>query len=133
TTSNTSWIGGYRNIQIDSSVILDLEYANHHPDQHTMIFSRSNPSVAITGSDGGVHRTEDIMSPSVSWRSLDNGYATSQFYSVAIDHLPGSQMVIGGLQDNGTWRTSSADGHAPWRLSGTGDGSYCQIADGGRE
>jgi hypothetical protein len=72
------------------------------------------------------------MAPQVSWNSLDNGYGTTQFYSVAIDHLPGSNLIVGGLQDNGTWRTSTGNAQTPWTLSGTGDGSYCQVADGGR-
>jgi len=134
TSDHVKWIGGYQNVQIDSMVVQGYSYPGHHPDQHALVFSRRDPNVAYTGSDGGVHKTLDCTADSVAWISLDNGYVTSQFYSVAQDPAtPGSRMVIGGLQDNGTWGTLSGDAATPWSELGSGDGSFCAIVGGGRE
>ena len=131
--ADTRWIGGYHNIVFDSTVIVDLEYPNHHPDLHLARFSRSVPGRLYTASDGGVHRTDDYLRDSVAWTSLNNGYHTTQFYSLTIDHAtPGSTLLVGGLQDNGTWRSSSDDPTSSWRVTGTGDGSFSYVADGGR-
>jgi photosystem II stability/assembly factor-like uncharacterized protein len=130
---DTRWIGGYHNIVFDSTVIVDLEYPNHHPDLHLARFSRTVPGRLFTASDGGVHRTDDYLRDSVVWTSLNNGYHTTQFYSLSIDHgTPGSRLLVGGLQDNGTWRTTSDDPTGAWRVTGTGDGSFTHVADGGR-
>ncbi|MBS1912669.1 MAG: flagellar basal body rod modification protein [Bacteroidetes bacterium] len=131
-STSTAWIGGYRDVPIDSTVRLQLEYPNHHPDQHWLLFSRTNPNVAYTASDGGVHRTGNILAGDVAWTSLNNGYLTTQFYSVAIDHATqGDQSLVGGLQDNGTWGTKSVSATTPWNWLGSGDGSICAIADSG--
>lgn len=132
--NNTTWIGGYRNIVFDSTAIVELHYPDHHPDQHLILFSKSNPSVIYTGSDGGVHRSDNGMADTINWVDLNAGYLTSQFYTVAIDHAtPGSQLIVGGLQDNGTWSTSSSSFTEPWVRRSTGDGSYCRVVNGARE
>jgi len=89
-------IGGYV-----SSTSYGL-YANHHPDIHAMVFNPFNYSVMFTGTDGGVHRTDDITATNVAWVDLNNDYQTLQYYHVALDPEDGSDIVIGGTQDNGT-------------------------------
>jgi photosystem II stability/assembly factor-like uncharacterized protein len=131
-TGDARWIGGYHNTSFDSTVIVDLEYPNHHPDLHRAIFSRSHPGRLYTGSDGGVHRSDDAGADSVSWTSLNNAYLTTQFYSVAITPTPGDVTVVGGLQDNGTHMTRSADPALPWTNVGSGDGGYAAFAADGR-
>ena len=85
TNAQDAWIGGW-------------QYSNHHADQHWLVFRPGSSVVAYSGSDGGVHRTDDITAGSVTWSSLANGYNTSQFYAVAIDeNLSGSNVVIGGM------------------------------------
>ena len=131
-TANTSWIGGFRAWERDSSVVEEYSYPEHHADQHDVIFSPTDPDIMYSASDGGVHRTFDALADSVSWSSLNSGYLTSQFYTVAIDHgSPGDETIVGGLQDNGTWRTSTSDPRVPWVRTGSSDGAYCAIADGG--
>lgn len=131
-SGNTSWIGGFKAWDRDSSAIENYSYPNHHADQHDVVFSPTDPDVMYTASDGGVHRTDDCLADSVFWTSLNTGYLTSQFYTIAIDHgSPGDQSIMGGLQDNGTWRTSSTDGREPWIRTGSSDGAYCAISDGG--
>jgi hypothetical protein len=132
TSSATRWIGGYQNSVFDSTVFVDLEYPNHHPDLHRAIFSRTRPNVLFTGSDGGVHRTDAVRADSVTWSPLNTGYTTTQFYSVAIDRATaGDPTVVGGMQDNGTSITRSTSASAPWLRVGSGDGSYAAFADGG--
>ncbi|MCS7155158.1 MAG: T9SS type A sorting domain-containing protein [Bacteroidota bacterium] len=106
-------------------------YPNHHPDQHALQFRPSNPRVLYTGSDGGVHRTDDCLASTVRWTSLNNGYLTTQFYTIALRPVPADPLLIGGMQDNGTWATSSFDGQTPWRSVLGGDGAYCAISRDG--
>jgi hypothetical protein len=124
--SHTAWIGGYH---ITSTYD---PYPNHHPDQHSIAFSPINSSVMYSGNDGGVFKTTDDLAASIVWTRLNNGYTTSQFYTVAVDHATsGSHIVIGGAQDNGTWFTNSLSPTSTWPQIYSGDGAYCAIADGG--
>ncbi|HNP97921.1 MAG TPA: T9SS type A sorting domain-containing protein [Bacteroidia bacterium] len=125
---HTDVIGGYA---IGAALPFVEEYPNHHPDQHAFAFLPSDPNVMYVGCDGGVSRTTDNSASSVVWQDMNNGYITSQFYTVAVDHGSLNDIVIGGLQDNGTYYTNSTNPLNPWIHSFDGDGSYCQISDGG--
>jgi hypothetical protein len=123
----TTFIGGYE--KGDTLPGVD-SYLNHHPDQHEILFLPSNPNVMLSGNDGGVFRTDSCMADTVVWTQLNNGYVTTMFYSVAIDHgSANSNVIIGGTQDNGTWYVRSTNPQAPWVHPGGGDGSFCAIAD----
>jgi len=126
---NTTFIGGY--LEGTSLPVVD-QYPNHHPDQHQLEFLPSNPDVMISANDGGLFKTTDNTAPSIAWTSLNNGYLTTMFYTVALDHAtPGSNIVIAGAQDNGSWYTNSANLSDPWVSPRGGDGSFCAIADNG--
>ena len=73
----------------------------HHPDIHDLVFSPFNADILFSGTDGGVHTT-DVTSGTVRWTTLNNDYQTYQFYHVGMDPQAGSDLVIGGAQDNGT-------------------------------
>ncbi|TXE06265.1 T9SS type A sorting domain-containing protein [Seonamhaeicola algicola] len=90
-----SRIGGYASSSGYTS------YSNHHPDIHALVFNPFNNNVLFSGTDGGVHVTNDITANTISWTSLNNNYQTFQFYHVDIDPGNGSDFVIGGAQDNG--------------------------------
>ena len=125
-----SWIGGYSSYN-DVSV-----YTNHHPDQHNLIFYASNPNKVLSANDGGVQVTEDITSSAggvepVEWVSLNNGYLTTQSYSVSFDPEANTDDLVSGFQDNGTWFTNSTNSNAEWEEDYGGDGSFNAIADGG--
>lgn len=127
--NNTAWIGGYA---INTNLPFFGVYPNHHPDQHWIQFAPDDPSKLYSFMDGGIAVTSNINSLNVAWTSLNNGYITSQFYTIALDHGNQQRMtVIGGLQDNGTYFTGSTNPEAHWVMSETGDGSYCAIADNG--
>ena len=131
TNKNISWIGGYG---VNSSFPDYTVYPNQHPDQHNLIFYPSDPKKMISACDGGVFRTSDNAAANVTWESLNKGYLTSQFYSVAIDHAsPFNDEILGGLQDNGSYFTRSGTVDVDWTMPGDGDGSFCAIADGRSE
>ena len=58
-------------------------YRDHHPDQHVILYLPSNDSVMINGNDGGVYKTMNVFKDTVDWISLNNGYNTTQLYTVA--------------------------------------------------
>ena len=129
-TDNTTWIGGYSTVN-DISV-----YPGHHPDQHALLFF-SDPNKVLSGHDGGVSITGDITANPggdnpVTWNSLNNGYLTTQAYTVAIDpNATNDSKILSGFQDNGTWFTSSSSLTTSWSENLTGDGSFCAFANDG--
>lgn len=129
TQSATHWLGGYG---------LDGNYGDPgslHPDQHTLLFSAATPGLIYSGNDGGIFTTmlTDAYNGN-NWTSLANGYLTTQFYSVALDHASQhSALLVGGAQDNGSVLTSTTEASIPWIDMFGGDGSFCAIADGGTE
>ncbi len=125
TANNTAWIGGYAigTTRPDFKI-----YNNHHPDQHGTLFYRSNPSKFISIHDGGISESDNCMAPNVTWKSLNNGYNTTQFYSVAIDKTSTSDILLGGLQDNGTLFTNSGDNRKAWTQPLSYDGSFCFVS-----
>ena len=126
--STNRFVGGYKE---GATLPIVLGYENHHPDQHEILFYPSNPNKMLSGNDGGVFKTDNCLQDTMQWTSLDNGYVTSMFYTLAIDHgTPGNEIVIGGTQDNGTWFTNDTVLTNPWVTPRGGDGSFCAIADG---
>lgn len=106
------------------------DYPDHHADQHVLAPVPGKPNTYYSGSDGGVHRTDNINSSNVNWTDLNKGYVTSQFYTVAVDHeTDGSDLVMGGLQDNGTW--ISLDQTTEWQNLWGADGGFSKIVDAG--
>ncbi|WP_321306971.1 PKD domain-containing protein [Marinifilum fragile] len=137
TNNNTYWIGGY------STKNNVTQYENHHPDIHSMAF-KSDKAGMICGHDGGLSltsnykQTEDTdasdgVEEPVDWTDLNNGYLTTQAYTVAIDHdIFTNKSMVAGFQDNGTWNTNDATSGGNWSESLSGDGSYCAITDQGK-
>jgi hypothetical protein len=128
TSTSVDWIGGYR---CNVPTPWDYVYPEHHPDQHLITFDPANNLGMYSLNDGGVRYTADVTADSVQWQSLNNGYLTSQFYTVALE--PGntnSQFLMGGMQDNGTWLTHTSDATSPWREMHADDGAHCAIPFG---
>jgi len=127
-------IGGYKPSN-DSYA----SYANHHADQHSLVFYPGNTKKVISGHDGGLSLTDDITKTnanvseeSVVWSTLNVGYLTTQAYSVAIDMATnGDSGIIAGFQDNGTYRTTSTDVQGDWNDLNGGDGGFCALVDAG--
>jgi hypothetical protein len=122
--TSSGWIGGYATINNVS------QYANHHPDQHALVYLNSpNANVLFSGHDGGVSRTDNVTQGTVTWADLGTGYVTTQFYAIGIEPLTANDKVIaGGLQDNGNYTTFSGDFNTGWvDWQGGGDGGYAEV------
>ena len=73
--------------------------AKIHADHHAMWISPVDPSYIIEGGDGGISISHD---KGKTWR-FEEQLPLGQFYHINVDNqLP--YHVMGGLQDNGSWR-----------------------------
>lgn len=127
TSTKTKFIGGYEE---GATLPVVNMYADHHPDQHGIEFLPSNPNVMFSANDGGVFKTMNDTASTVVWTSLNNGYLTTMFYTIALDHaVPGNNIIVAGAQDNGSWFTNNNNLMSPWTMPRGGDGSYCAVAD----
>ncbi|MCF7559175.1 T9SS type A sorting domain-containing protein [Sabulilitoribacter multivorans] len=129
--SNITGAGTFTRIGGYASASGYAQYANNHPDIHALVFSPFNSNVLLSGTDGGIHRTSNITAPTVGWTSLNNNYQTQQYYHVAIDPATGSDIVLGGLQDNGTNAGGMDYGQPDLTTQtnvGTGDGAASAIS-----
>mgnify|MGYP000569051991 CR=1 FL=1 len=94
------WIGGYFCDTIDPS---NYVHPNHHPDNHAAVFI-PNTDIMISSHDGGVSITQNCKADEVIWEYTNNGYKSSQFYTVALESGDvENDIIMGGLQDNGVW------------------------------
>ena len=124
--NNTTQIGGY---SLGSTIGSWGVYMNHHPDQHDLLFSASNPMQAWSVSDGGIRKTKALKPGNTVWEDISYGYITSQFYSVTINkNKPFDAWLLGGLQDNGNYIVRSRQLKAGWKMTINGDGAYNYIA-----
>jgi len=125
-----SWIGGY-SVQGLPTFYRGDGGDPQHPDQHAIAFHPTNPNEMLTGSDGGVHRTDNNQAVAedggVTYTSLNNGYFTTQFYHVCMNTNPQDPTIMGGMQDNGTWFTQSLDPTTAWNREQGADGAECEI------
>lgn len=121
-TATTTRIGGYV-----SAASYGL-YANSHPDIHALVFQPTNASIMLSGNDGGIQRTSDVLAATVAWTPINNGYRTYQFYYAVNDPRTGSFKVLGGAQDNGSTRNIGGTGFAFEMVTG-GDGVSVGLSD----
>lgn len=107
-------------------------WPNHHPDNHEVIFHPTKTNVLFSANDGGIQRTDNLLADTVQWTSLNNGYLTTQHYAISIRQDSITNDVMGGMQDNGTWSTTSNNANATWFNVNGGDGAYSAFAEHGR-
>lgn len=94
-----------------------------HVDHHILLPHVTDANAGqfelISGNDGGVWHSPDA---GVTWNERSRFYNTSQFYG--IDKKPGAQIYVGGMQDNGTYRSFAPFlGNVPgWTPAIGGDG-----------
>lgn len=119
---------------------IDPQYA--HADQHVIRFhpgyNGTTNKTMYVGNDGGVFRTDDAranvgttigavcgtpVAGAVTWTELNNQYATTQFYAGSV--YPDGNTFMGGMQDNGTWRGTTASTN--WNKLLGGDGGYTAV------
>ncbi|GBD32602.1 Ycf48-like protein [bacterium HR33] len=99
-----------------------LPFERVHVDHHALWISPDG-KILYDGNDGGVYISRDR---GASWRFVEN-LPLAQFYHIAVDwETP--YNVMGGLQDNGSWRGPSQVWHNggirfyDWKEVGFGDG-----------
>lgn len=126
TPGQSSWIGGYSPSTPTDRFPL---YPNHHPDQHVVAFHPESPNAMYSVNDAGVFLSDDLNATSVQWKSLNNGYRTTQFYTVAISRKKSDLRIIGGMQDNGTYMSNGTSADEGWIKRNGGDGSHCHVVD----
>jgi trimeric autotransporter adhesin len=101
---------------------------NVHADQHAIIYQPGSSAIALWATDGGIFRTTNANSAlptKPTWTSKNSSYDITQYYSVAI-HPTTTNYLMGGTQDNGTHRLTSAGLGAGTTLTG-GDGGFAHI------
>lgn len=81
-----------------------------HPDHHNLVMipMTSNTYKILNANDGGVFISNTSSSPGINngeWSMRGVSFNTSQFYGA--DKRPGFDEYIGGMQDNGTWKSPS--------------------------
>jgi photosystem II stability/assembly factor-like uncharacterized protein len=91
-----------------------------HVDYHKIVFAPSNSNIIYVGCDGGIFKSTDAGN---TWSSTNNGIRTIQHYRIA-SHPTNPDILIGGAQDNGNFRTFDR-GATPWGFTSTGDGMEC--------
>lgn len=99
-----------------------------HGDFHALWINPADSNHMITGSDGGIHWSDDAGK---SWDFI-NTIAIGQFYEASLDNEK-PYHICGGLQDNASWcgpnMTPTRDGikNEDWMLMPGGDGFYAAI------
>lgn len=100
-----------------------LGFDQVHVDHHAWWIHPTNPDWMMCGNDGGLYQTYD---QGKTWAFAEN-IPVAQFYHITVDNnIP--YNVMGGMQDNGTWRgpayTWRAGGirNSYWQEIGFGDG-----------
>lgn len=98
----------------------------YHPDIHDLIYHPLDNSILYMACDGGVYRSNDNGD---NWYNLNTGLQVSQYYKISINTASGAgneNVIIGGLQDNGTNKRTIAGGTSFTKISGS-DGMDCVI------
>ncbi|MBK8701642.1 MAG: hypothetical protein IPN29_19645 [Saprospiraceae bacterium] len=88
-----------------------------HADKHALDWQ--NNTTLWQGNDGGVYKTNNGGS---TWQHKGSGIVNSQMYKLGVSQM--DQMVLTGLQDNGTKLRSN---NASWSDVIGGDGMECAI------
>ena len=126
-TSGMRQIGGY---DIDGYSDYNMYEDNQHADQQNIAFNPTDPNKMLASTDGGLHYTTNCTASKVIWESFNNGYQTTQFFGIGIDHLTKNEVVVSGYQDNGSWWTNMSDPNTDWKYSIGGDGAFCAVEEG---
>lgn len=103
-----------------------------HADQHNQVYRPGTDDEMIFGSDGGVFYTNNSTSSDVVFQEKNNNYSTLQFYTCDIYPVPGVDIFVGGLQDNGTLIYSGQPLDINDMVTG-GDGAYAFFDDNDEE
>jgi len=123
--------GGNRLVDISTWWDKRSAHADHHYIVSHPAYNGTANKTVFFGNDGGIYKTADVKTvgnnaavPRINgWLELDNTYGVTQFYGGAGN--PTSGTIVGGAQDNGTLRFTSAGGSENWTEMFGGDGGFC--------
>ncbi|MBI5029802.1 MAG: hypothetical protein HZB51_04690 [Chloroflexi bacterium] len=135
TNANIIVVGGidlYRSTNGGTTLtkISQWQYApsSAHADHHAIVshpgFNGSSNKTVFFGNDGGIYKATDVYTVigTVGWTELNNQLGITQFYGAAGNASTGT--IIGGTQDNGTLRYTTAGGTEAWTSAYGGDGGF---------
>ncbi|GJQ61265.1 MAG: glycosyl hydrolase [Melioribacteraceae bacterium] len=91
-----------------------------HVDHHNLVILNETDGGfrILNANDGGLGLSGN---GDVNWTKPTDGLVTTQFYGV--DKKPGASAYVGGMQDNGTWRSpENSDTNSDWFYQIGGDG-----------
>jgi len=108
-------------LSVDGGVTFNNNVATSHVDQHAIAIASSNPDFVVIGNDGGIDYSTN---GGTNWQ-YSNSLPITQFYAGEID-FSNPQKILGGTQDNGTYRTTNG-GLNNWTLIYGNDGFYCLV------
>lgn len=92
-----------------------------HADHHAIWIHPENPSFIIEGGDGGLSISHD---KGKTWKTVEQ-LPVGQFYHINVDNeMP--YNVMGGLQDNGSWRGPSYT----WQTSSLKNYNWLELSGG---
>jgi hypothetical protein len=127
TNSNTVIVGGVGLFRsTNGGVTLTEITGNVHADFHAIVsmpgYNGSTNRQVLVGNDGGVYFINDISAAPIGWVSKNNNLGVTQFYGAAGNDSSGT--IVGGTQDNGTLRYTTAGGPQAYTSMAGGDGGY---------
>jgi len=91
-----------------------------HADHHNLIYIDSDK--IISANDGGIFYSSD---GGTNWSSKIEGYNVGQFYHADL-HPSIDEYVLGGTQDNGSWRINTQSNYENEETGG--DGAFSHIS-----
>ena len=113
--SHRSLDGGVSFTQVSSGGYYDYHVFVEHPD-----YDGVGNRIVFSASDGGVHRTDNVVASVLLWQELNNNLGVNQFYGAAINPISG--RIFGGTQDQGVLLFRG--GTESWTRSLFGDGGF---------
>ncbi len=122
---NIVYVGGVRLYKINllpsnKRKTTALSTGTVHVDNHNLVIIKGDGTSfrILNSNDGGIGLSSDS---SANWTTPTNGLNTTEFYGV--DKMPGGSAYIGGMQDNGTWRSpENSTSLSNWNFQIGGDG-----------
>lgn len=122
TNASRIYVAGVRAFRsVDGGATFAPMATDIHCDWHTIVIDPNNPRQLYAGTDGGVFTSTDGGD---NWVSRNNGLVISMYYPGIAQHPTDPNVVIGGLQDNGTLL---ANGTSIFNSVMGGDGGFSAI------
>ena len=116
--ANTVFLGGLSCVRSTNSGTSWSTVTPPHVDLHALAWDAAGRLWA--GDDGGVHRTTNL---GASWATRNAGLGLTQFYAGLSSHPSDDEILLGGLQDNGSVKR----GPGGWLQVFGGDGGWTQL------